>query len=75
MDTSKESLERLTKIHLARYKSRIARGLKGDTFVRVGELRRLLSLWYEVHTKGFDFDKLSRSARAEVLDALLDEEE
>ena len=71
---SPENLKRLTEIHKQRYSSRLQAGEAGNPMVRVDECRHLLSLWEGVEKKGYDFDKLTKAERYEVLDAIYDEQ-
>ncbi len=42
--------------------------------IRTKECSALLALWHEVRLKNYVFDNLSKAAKMEVIDAIVDEE-
>jgi len=73
-DTSPERLSRLHAMHIRRYRGRLDAANNGATGYRPSELVHLIKLWNEVEAKKFIFADLSEKAKAEVVDAIFDEE-
>lgn len=74
----RDRIKALAEKHIRRYVNRIERGRAGQRVmgatVNIKECQRYLNLWCGMESKDFEFDRFSLEERAELFDALADEE-
>jgi hypothetical protein len=69
----RETIQKLTEIHLARYGARLAAALEGRPGYRIVELQTLLKIWEGVRAKNYEWDLFDGAERGEVMDAYWDQ--
>lgn len=64
------NLERLTTIHLKRYRSMLHLALAGEPNLRPKELHAMVVCWENVQNKCYVWDDLPPESRSEIYDAV-----
>lgn len=70
----KEVIKQVTATHLHRYQNRLRMAQNGSSGYRPDELYHLLSIWEAIEYKDFEVSNMTKSEKAELVDALLDED-
>lgn len=70
----KDVVARFTSLEITRFTTRVERAEQGIRGYNIEECRRYLGIWKSIQAKDYDWEKLTAVERAEVLDALDDDE-